>query len=79
MFFGKEAMVYTVMSTLIEVFFVCFSERRHTEVVLMRQINMKNVTINAKLLDHYRFLNVKGYVQQFFNFHKNENGTPVLN
>ena len=40
---------------------------------------MKNVTINAKLLDHYRFLNVKGYVQQFFNFHKNENGTPVLN
>ena len=40
---------------------------------------MKNVTINAKLLDHYRFLNVKGYVQQFSNFHKDENGTPVLN
>ena len=48
-------------------------------VVLMRQIKTKNVTINAKLPDHSRFLDVKGYAQQFPNFHKDENRTPVLN
>ena len=48
-------------------------------MVLMRQIKTKNITINAKLLDHSRFLDVKGNAQQFSNFHKDENGTPVLN
>ena len=97
------AMVYTVMNSSTEVFFMCFLEKVHTEnpadeihslierenndsvysprdwVVLMRQIKTKNVSINAKLLDHSRFFDVEGYAQQFSNFHKDENGTPILN
>ena len=48
-------------------------------VVLMRQIKTKNVTKNAKLLDHSKFLDVIWYSKQFSKFHKDENGTFFLN
>ena len=48
-------------------------------VVLMRQIKTKNVTKNAKLLDHSKFLDVIWYSKQFSNFRKDENGTFFLN
>ena len=48
-------------------------------VVLMRQIKTKNITINAMLLDHSQFLDIKGYIQYFSKFHKDENRSTVLN
>ena len=45
----------------------------------MRQIETKNVTLHPRLLDHSKFFDIKGYAKQFTNFHKDENGTAVLN